>query len=65
MKFYCEKNRRSFHFHRRYENAIGVIHKVLFFFQRKTIIGAFIYARKYLGLSNSFNFYVCQEESKR
>jgi hypothetical protein len=44
-----------FHFHRRYENAKGVIHKVLVFFKERQLLGHF-YERKYLGLSNSFKF---------
>jgi hypothetical protein len=49
MKFNCEKNQRSFHFHRRYENARGVIHKCCFISKEDNLFGHF-YVRKYLGL---------------
>jgi hypothetical protein len=52
MKFYCEKNRRSFHFHRRYENARGIIHKVLFFSKKDNLFGIFI--RELIGIAKSF-----------
>ncbi len=42
--FIARKNRRSFHFHRRYENARGVIHKVLFFSKKDNSWDIFIRA---------------------